>query len=287
MRFANLITASGDTGAVLVPSAGWVALGTLDPAFAGDLLPFIRTEPTPADLGEVAKAAAAAAPGAAIAETGAVFGPPVRHPDKVWGIGLNYREHAADLSESAPDEPASFIKGHHTIVGPGDDIVLPAQSSRVTSEAELGIIVGRRARNVGKDEALDYVFGVCPVLDQTAEDILQRNPRYLTRSKNFESFVSLGPVVVTLDEFLPDRAALHEIVVSTYVNDVEGRTNVIANMTHSPEHIISFHSAMMPLFPGDVLLTGTPGASVVSGGDVVEARISGLPVLRNPVRAAD
>lgn len=283
MRFASLRDGADLIGAVLDPARGWVPLGVLDPAFRGDLLPFIRTEPGADDLAGVAAAAAAAPDSAVILERSARFGPPMRHPDKIWGIGLNYREHAADLSESAPDQPASFIKGHHTIVGPGDEIRLPVQSERVTGEAELGIVIGRLCRDVSEEKSLDYVFGVCPVLDQTAEDILQLNPRYLTRSKNFETFVSLGPVVVTLDEFL-GSGSLADVTVSTWVNGVEGRANVVANMTHRPEHIISFHSRMMPLYPGDVLLTGTPGASVLSDGDVAEARVSGLPALVNPVR---
>ena len=78
----------------------------------------------------------------------------------IWGIGLNYVDHAADLSETAPDEPASFIKGDHTIIGPGDDIPLPTQSERTTAEAELGLVIGRYCRNVSEEEALDHVFGV-------------------------------------------------------------------------------------------------------------------------------
>ena len=96
----------------------------------------------------------------------------------IWGIGLNYREHAADLAETAPaEEPASFIKGDHTVIGPGEPIPLPWQSNRVTAEAELGIIIGRSAATSPSEEALDYVWGVVPILDQTAEDILARNPR--------------------------------------------------------------------------------------------------------------
>ena len=104
------------------------------------------------------------------------FTAPYRHPRLIWGIGLNYRDHAADLSEDVPEEPASFIKGDHTIIGPGDPIPLPEQSQHTTSEAEMGIVIGSYCRNVSEEEALDHVFGVVPVLDQTAEDILQAQP---------------------------------------------------------------------------------------------------------------
>lgn len=215
------------------------------------------------------------------------FAAPYRSPRKIWGIGLNYRDHAGDLDESVPTEPASFIKADHTIIGPGEAILIPEQSDRVTAEAELGIIIGRTARNVDVDEALDYVWGVCTILDQTAEDILRRNPRFLTRAKNFPTFFSFGPHLVPIDEVMSRFGSLGEISVSTVLNDSEERTNTVANMTFSPEYLVSFHSHMMPLFPGDIISTGTPGALVINDGDVVECRIPGIGVLVNPVRASD
>lgn len=213
------------------------------------------------------------------------FDAPYRHPRMIWGIGLNYREHAADLSESAPTEPASFIKADHTIIGPGEPIGIPAQSERTTSEAELGLVIGRPCRTVSEDEALDHVFGVCAILDQTAEDILQRNPRFLTRSKNFPSFFSFGPRIIALRElsgFAPD---LSDVEVTTVLNGEPVRTNRVANMTFSPAFLVSFHSQMMPLYPGDIISTGTPGAVHIRSGDVVTAQIRGVETLTNPVVA--
>jgi 2-keto-4-pentenoate hydratase/2-oxohepta-3-ene-1,7-dioic acid hydratase in catechol pathway len=212
------------------------------------------------------------------------FTAPYRSPRKIWGIGLNYRDHAGDLAEEVPDEPASFMKGDHTIIGDGDEIVLPSQSSRVTAEAELGLIIGREARNVSEAEALDYVWGVCPILDQTAEDILRRNPRFLTRSKNFPTFFSFGPMLVPLSEACRSHGSLQGLSVTTIRNNTETRTNTVANMTHSPQSLVSFHSQVMPLFPGDIISTGTPGALVIEDGDVVECRIPGVGHLTNPVR---
>jgi 2-keto-4-pentenoate hydratase/2-oxohepta-3-ene-1,7-dioic acid hydratase in catechol pathway len=213
------------------------------------------------------------------------FVAPYRSPRKIWGIGLNYVDHAGDLNESVPTEPASFIKADHTIIGPGDNILIPEQSTRVTAEAELGIIIGRTARNVSEEDALDYVWGVCTILDQTAEDILRRNPRFLTRAKNFPTFFSFGPYLVPMDEVLPVFGSLSKISVSTVLNDSEERTNVVANMTFSPEYLVSFHSHVMPMFPGDIISTGTPGALVVNDGDIVECRIPGIGNLTNPVRS--
>jgi 2-keto-4-pentenoate hydratase/2-oxohepta-3-ene-1,7-dioic acid hydratase in catechol pathway len=228
-------------------------------------------------------AAAADLPGIPRAEV--TFTAPYRTPRKIWGIGLNYREHAADLSESAPEQPASFIKGDHTIIGPDEPIVLPAQSGRVTAEAELGLVIGRDCRDVGEDEALDHVWGVTTVLDQTAEDILRLNPRYLTRAKNFPSFFCFGPTLVPLAGVLRRFGSLDELVVSTVRNGDERRSNTVANMTHGPAALVSFHSRMMPLFPGDIISTGTPGALVVSDGDVVECVIEGVGTLRTGVRS--
>ncbi|MFJ3214094.1 fumarylacetoacetate hydrolase family protein [Streptomyces flaveolus] len=213
------------------------------------------------------------------------FTAPYRRPHKIWGIGLNYRDHAADLSESAPDQPASFIKGDHTICGPDEPIVIPRQSQRTTVEAELGIVIGRYCRNVTKDEALDYVWGVTTILDQTAEDILRQNPRFLTRAKNFPTFFCFGPEMIPLNDILDRFGALEDIEVSTIVNGAQKRTNTVANMTHRPASLISFHSQMMPLYPGDIISTGTPGAIVVADGDVVEAVFPGVGHLKNTVRA--
>jgi 2-keto-4-pentenoate hydratase/2-oxohepta-3-ene-1,7-dioic acid hydratase in catechol pathway len=214
-----------------------------------------------------------------------MFGPPYRRPRKIWGIGLNYVDHAADLSEAVPDEPASFLKGDHTIIGPGDPIPVPWQSERTTAEGELGLVIGRHCRNVSEAEALDCVFGVTTVLDQTAEDILQRNPRFLTRAKNFPGFFSFGPEIVPVRELLGAAGRLEDVEVSTVVNDTERRVNTVGLMRYSPAFLVSFHSEVMPLFPGDIISTGTPGAIHVRAGDVAECRIPGVGVLRNPVTA--
>jgi 2-keto-4-pentenoate hydratase/2-oxohepta-3-ene-1,7-dioic acid hydratase in catechol pathway len=211
---------------------------------------------------------------------------PYRRPRMIWGIGLNYREHAADLSETAPaEEPASFIKGDHTVIGPGEPIPVPWQSQRVTAEAELGLVMGRECRNVSEADALAHVWGVVPILDQTAEDILARNPRYLTRSKNFPGFFAFGPAITPIGEVLERFGEMGRIEVSTVHNGAVHRSNTVSNMTFGPERLISFHSQVMPLYPGDIISTGTPGAVRISPGDVVECRIDGVGTLSNPVVA--
>jgi 2-keto-4-pentenoate hydratase/2-oxohepta-3-ene-1,7-dioic acid hydratase in catechol pathway len=208
------------------------------------------------------------------------YAPLYRRPRKIWGIGLNYVEHAGDLSETAPsDEPASFMRPDTTIIGPGEEIRLPEPSEKVTGEAELGLVIGREAKDVSEEEAPSVVAGLTTVLDMTAEDILRKNPRYLTRSKSFDTFFSFGPQLVTLDEV----GEIENLTVATVLNGEVRRENVVSNMTFSPWFLVSFHSKVMTLLPGDVISTGTPGAVEIKDGDVISCRIDGFEPLSNPV----
>lgn len=211
----------------------------------------------------------------------AVFGPLYRRPRKIWGIGLNYVAHAADLAEKAPsDEPASFMKPDTTIIGMDDEILIPRQSEKTTGEAELGVVMGRECRDVAESDWLSAVAGFTTILDMTAEDILRKNPRYLTRSKSFDTFLSLGPHLVTPDEI----ADVMKLKVATVINGKVHAENTVSNMTFPPPYLVSFHSKVMPWLPGDVLSTGTPQAVALRQGDVLECRIDGFASLRNPVR---
>ncbi len=268
----------GEEIAVHVGPAGIVPVEDLVPGL-GDVMGVIES----GRYADVRRLAAELAPGDVLREADVSFAPPYRRPRKIWGIGLNYREHAGDLSESVPTEPASFMKGDHTIIGPGDPIPVPSLSERTTAEAEIGLVIGRETRHVSEDEALDHVFGVVTVLDQTAEDILERNPRFLTRSKNFPGFFAFGPLVTPLDELEGFRRDLGDIEVRTVVNGELHRANTVDHMTFSPAHLVSVHSDVMPLFPGDVISTGTPGAVHVRPGDVVSCEVPGVGSLTNPV----
>ncbi len=158
--------------------------------------------------------------------------------------------------------------------------MLPAQSGRVTTEAELAVIIGREAKDLLEEDAPSVVAGFTTVLDMTAEDILRRNPRYLTRAKSFDTFFSFGPHLVTPDEV----GEVGELEVATVLNGEVRRKNTVSNMIFSPWSLVSFHSKVMTLLPGDVICTGTPGAVEIRDGDVVECRISSFEPLSNPVR---
>jgi len=278
VHLATIIDGGAET-AVLVGPRGVVPARTLADWATGDLLAVIRS----GRVEELRGGAAEAPDGAFRPREDVRFAAPYRHPRLIWGIGLNYRDHASDLAETVPEEPASFIKGDHTVIGPGEDIPLPRQSERTTSEAELGLIIGSHCRNVAEAEALDHVLGVVPVLDQTAEDILQRNPRFLTRAKNFPGFFSFGPEIVPLSEAVTHAGSLADVEVSTVVNGTDTRTSTVRHMRFSPAYLVSFHSHVLPLQPGDIISPGTPGAIHVRPGDTVECRIPGVGVLRNPV----
>jgi 2-keto-4-pentenoate hydratase/2-oxohepta-3-ene-1,7-dioic acid hydratase in catechol pathway len=209
-----------------------------------------------------------------------VYAPLYRRPRKIWGIGLNYVEHAADLSEKAPStEPASFLKPDTAIIGPGDPIRIPPQSQRTTAEGELGVVIGRECKDVDEADAPSVVAGFTTIVDMTAEDILEKNPRYLTRSKSFDTFFSFGPELVTVDE-VDDVDALE---VATIHNGQVHRRNVVSNMTFRPWWLVAFHSRVMTLLPGDVISTGTPGAVHIRSGDTAGVQITGFRDLTNPV----
>ena len=211
----------------------------------------------------------------------AVMAPLYRRPRKIWGIGLNYVEHASDLSEKAPTTaPASFMKPDTTIIGYRDSIEIPLQSGRTTAEAELGVVIGKRCKDVEQEDWLEAVAGFTTIIDVTAEDILRQNPRYLTMSKSFDTFFSFGPQLVTPDE-INDPFSLK---VSTVINKRVHAENVVSNMTFPPDHLVSFHSKVMTLLPGDVISTGTPGAVPIKDGDTVECWITGFEALMNSVR---
>lgn len=211
------------------------------------------------------------------------FGMPIPRDElgKLWGIGLNYEAHAGDLDEERPDEPASFMKPKTAAVGPGGPIRLPpkAETARVTAEGEIAVVFGRVARDLSAEEATAVVAGFVPVIDITAEDVLQRNPRFLARSKSYDSFLVFGSTIM-----IPESGwDLSDITVQTVINDTIISENVIQNMLFSPRELITFHSKIMTLEPGDIISTGTPGAGVIEAGDTVRTEIDNIGVAKADV----
>lgn len=222
----------------------------------------------PDGLPAIAAATADRVPRSALA-----FGPFLDRPGKLFGIGLNYADHAADLAEKPPDEPASFFKPTTAATGPGGPVRLPPRerSERVTAEAELAVVIGRTCRNVSVGRAESVIAGYAPVIDVTAEDVLARNPRFLTRAKSYDTFLVLGPHVA-VPESGPE-STLDDVEVRTVVNGEVRARNVVENMHFSPRELVAYHSEVMTLEPGDVVSTGTPGAHPIEPGDRVRAEV--------------
>lgn len=222
-----------------------------------------------------------------------VYAPLYRMPPHIFGIGLNYADHARDIGAPPPAGfPGSFFKEPEILIGYGDSIQLPRlkEAVRTTAEAELGIILGKTCRDVDEDNWQDVIAGYTTILDMTEESILKGNeflkgdPRYLTIAKNFPTFFSFGPQFVTPDE-VPDVLKLE---VQSVLNGEVIAKNTVSNMTHLPSRLISLHSRIQGWYAGDVLSTGTPRAYAIADGDVAECRITGpngfsMEPLRNPV----
>lgn len=209
------------------------------------------------------------------------FGPPLGEFGKLWGIGLNYAEHAGDLAAQRPTEPASFMKPETALTGPGGPIRLPPtdRTEQVTAEAELGVVMGRECRSVAESEVEDVVAGYLPVIHMTAEDILQQNPRFLTRAKSFDTFRVPGPEIAVPE----DDMNLASLNVRTERNGTVEAENTVANMLFPPAEIVSFHSTVMTLQPGDLFSTGTPGATPIEPGDEVRAAVDSIGSVSAPV----
>lgn len=205
---------------------------------------------------------------------------PVIPRSKVIGIARNYRDHAAELGNEVPAEPMMFLKPNTSVIGPGDAIVRPTQSERTDYEGELAAVIGRVAKNVSVEDALDYVFGYTIGNDVTARD-LQKTDGQWARAKGFDTFCPLGPAIET--EFTPSG----DVRIVTRVNGEVRQDGTLGEMVHSVAEFISYASHAFTLLPGDVILAGTPaGVGPFVAGDIVEVEITGLGVLRNPVRDA-
>jgi 2-keto-4-pentenoate hydratase/2-oxohepta-3-ene-1,7-dioic acid hydratase in catechol pathway len=204
---------------------------------------------------------------------------PSRRPSKIVCIGRNYRAHAAELGNEVPAEPLFFLKPPSALLAASQPIVVPDGVGRVDYEGEIGIVIGRDARNVSEADAWRYVAAVLPVNDVTARD-LQRKDSQWTRAKGFDTFCPVGDAVPI------ERVDPSTLEVFTRVNGTQRQHGKVADMAFSIPFLIAYVSRIMTLEAGDILATGTPeGIGPLSPGDVVEVEIPGVGTLRNPVVA--
>jgi 2-keto-4-pentenoate hydratase/2-oxohepta-3-ene-1,7-dioic acid hydratase in catechol pathway len=193
-------------------------------------------------------------------------------PSKILCIGRNYAAHAKELGNEAPKEPLLFLKPPSALLAPGGVIQLPPESERVEHEAELGVIIGRRARHVKKDDALSYVYGYTCVGDITARDLQKKDGQW-ARAKGFDTFCPVGPWIET--ELDPAN-----VTVKCRVNGQTRQDGTTANMIFDVPTLIAYASRMMTLEAGDLLVTGTPeGVGPLAAGDKVEIEIGGIGIL--------
>jgi 2-keto-4-pentenoate hydratase/2-oxohepta-3-ene-1,7-dioic acid hydratase in catechol pathway len=199
-------------------------------------------------------------------------------PSKIIGIGRNYVEHARELGNEVPDVPIIFFKPPTSLLGPGETIVLPSVSQRVEFEAEIGIVIGKRIRNVDPNGGEKAVGGYVCVNDVTCRD-LQKADGQWGRAKGFDTFCPVGPRVVSGLDW-------RNLDLICRVNGAERQRAKATDMHFSIPELVSFLSGIMTLEPGDLIATGTPaGTGPLHHGDVVEVEIPGVGVLSNPVRA--
>jgi 2-keto-4-pentenoate hydratase/2-oxohepta-3-ene-1,7-dioic acid hydratase in catechol pathway len=217
-----------------------------------------------------------------------VIGPPVPRPGKLICVGLNYKDHAAESNMAVPASPVTFSKYVTSVVGPGTPIRLPAVSSQVDYEAELAVVIGRRARHVPIDAAWDHVLGYTNLNDVSARDLQFADGQW-QRGKSCDTFAPMGPAIVTRDGV----ANPHTLRIQLRLNGVTLQDSSTEQLIFGIDHVVSFLSQTVTLEPGDVIATGTPPGVgfarkppiFLKPGDVVEVEVEGLGVLTNPVVA--
>lgn len=197
-------------------------------------------------------------------------------PSKVVCIGLNYVDHAKEVNLEIPKEPLIFLKPNTTVIATGDDVIYPEQTNHVEYEAELGIVIGKKTKNIEKEEAKEAIFGYTIANDVTARD-LQFSDGQWTRGKSFDTFCPIGPGIVR--DIDPSN-----LNITLHVNGELKQNSNTKNLIFDVEYIVSYVSKVMTLLPGDVIITGTPyGVGPVEPGDEMVVRIDGLGELRNKI----
>ncbi len=201
-------------------------------------------------------------------------------PSKIVAVGLNYRDHAREMNKVLPSEPLIFLKPPSAVVGPDGAIVLPAGAGRVDYEAELGVVIGRRARGIATADAPDYILGLTCVNDVTDRDLQKRDVQY-TRAKGFDTFAPVGPAVAVGVDW---RA----LDVESWLNGERRQASNTRELIFDIGYLVEFVSSVMTLLPGDVIATGTPsGVGPLQPGDRIVVKVAGVGSLANDVVAAE
>jgi 2-keto-4-pentenoate hydratase/2-oxohepta-3-ene-1,7-dioic acid hydratase in catechol pathway len=200
----------------------------------------------------------------------------IQTPSKIVCVGLNYKDHAAEQGKALPKEPMIFIKPSTAAIRNGEPIRIPPGVGRVDHEAELGVVIGKRAYRVPKEQAFEYVLGVTCVNDVTARELQAKDVQY-TRAKGFDTFAPIGPAILTGYDGRP-------LTVEGIVNGDVRQSSNTRELIFGVDHLVWFVSSVMTLLPGDIIATGTPaGIGPLKAGDTVTVRIEAIGELTNPV----
>jgi len=212
---------------------------------------------------------------------------PIAFPPKIVCLGLNYRDHAAEQNAAIPDEPIIFIKPHTTIIGPNENIVKPSFVKQLDYEAELAIVIGRKAKNVPVSEAKSYIFGYTILNDVSARDFQFKDKQW-TRGKSFDTFAPTGPCITTINQ-LQD---ISNLSIRTWINKELRQSSTTKNMVFNVNEIIHHLSRIMTLEPCDIIATGTPAGvgfaikpqpKFLQARDTVRIEIEKIGILENMV----
>ncbi|MEH6992040.1 fumarylacetoacetate hydrolase family protein [Neobacillus drentensis] len=214
------------------------------------------------------------------------WGPCVTQPNKIICVGLNYRKHADETKSPYPEVPILFSKFNNTLTGHQSEIAVPKVTQRLDYEVELGVVIGKKAKYVSKENALDYVFGYCTANDLSARDLQKKTPQWLL-GKTCDDFSPIGPYLVTADEV----SNPNNLQLKTYVNGEKRQDSNTSDMIFYVDEIVSYISQHMTLTPGDVILTGTPEGVILGyplekrvylkPGDEVTVEVEKLGTLTN------
>lgn len=223
-------------------------------------------------------------------DSDAVFHAPVTHPQKLIGVGLNYKDHVEEIKGQMPKQPLLFGMYGSAIIGPEEAIAIPPVSKQVDYEAELGVVIGRRASHVSRESALDHIAGYTIINDVSARDLQFSDGQWL-RAKSFDTFAPMGPYLVTKNA-LGDGDGLG---IELRLNGKTMQKSNTRNLIFKVPDLVSYISGIMTLETGDVIATGTPGGVgfvknpqvFMKPGDVVEIEIEGIGLLRNSVAEFD
>jgi 2-keto-4-pentenoate hydratase/2-oxohepta-3-ene-1,7-dioic acid hydratase in catechol pathway len=217
--------------------------------------------------------------------------PPVPVPPKIICLGLNYRDHAEEARVPLPERPLLFSKPSTTIVGPEDPVVYPRISAQVDYEVELAAVIGKRGKDIPESNAYDHVAGYTVFNDVSARDIQLADKQWF-RGKSFDTFAPTGPCIVSRDQVSDP----HNLKMSLRVNGETRQRSTTANMIFKIPQLIAYISNVMTLQPGDIIATGTPAGvgfyakpekRLLRPGDLMEAEIEGIGLLRNRIVSAE